>query len=190
MNNLYHYNLNLPVEFQTTFDDPSDSFHTSFSGELINDQFRNWLAERDLQIGLSQHGHSMGRCERFMVDPKTRSSIPIHVDNPDSPNHVKLNYVFCDTPHTTVWYKLKPEKKLNFSKTSIGTNFAWAVEEDCDRVFSTTISKPCLFNATVLHAVLPVTSRRTTFSMTLVRISDSTLITWADAETIFKDYIC
>ncbi len=182
MNNLYHYNLNLPVEFETTFKDESEYFHISFDIELINFKFKNWLAERDLQI--------MSPCERFLLDPKTRSSLPIHIDNPDSPNHVKLNYVFCDTPHTTAWYKLKPEKKLNFSKTTIGTNFAWAAEEDCELIFSTNINKPCLFNATILHGVLPVSSKRTTFAMTLARISDSTFITWADAETIFKDYIC
>jgi len=131
MNNLYHYNLNLPVEFELTFKDESDYFHTSFDIELINYKFRNWLAERDLQI--------MSPCERFLLDPRTRSSLPIHIDNPDSPNHVKLNYVFCDTPHTTAWYKLKPEKKLNFSKTAIGTNFAWAAEEDCEPIFSSNV---------------------------------------------------
>lgn len=181
MKNPYCYNLNLPIEFLTTFVEDDSVFHTAFDTNLVNSEFKDWLAEHDLYI--------IGSCERFLLDPNHRASLLIHIDNPDSENHVKINYVFCDTPHTSVWYKLKPGKELNFSKTSIGTNYAWAAEEDCDPVFSTTIGKPSMFNAKVLHGVLPVTSRRVTFSMTLAKISTGKLISWDEAEEIFKDYI-
>jgi hypothetical protein len=182
LKNNFHYNLNLPVNFLTDFVDDESSMHTSFDINLINYELKQWLSDRDLYI--------IGECERFLLDPDKINSLLIHIDNPNSKNHVKLNYVFCDTPHTVVWYTLKPGKKLNFSKTSIGTNFAWANEEDCEPIFSTSIGRPSMFNASVLHGVLPVVSKRVTFAMTLARISTGKLISWTDAEEIFKDYIC
>lgn len=181
MKNSYCYNLKLPIEFSTTFDGDHSIFHTAFDIDLINSEFKDWLAKHDLYI--------VGSCERFLLDPDNRSSLLIHIDNVDAEHHVKINYVFCEAPHTSIWYELKPGKELNFSKTSIGTTYAWAEEDDCDPVFSTTVGQPSLINAKILHGVPPVTSKRITFSMTLASVSSGDLISWADAERIFKDYI-
>lgn len=179
MTNLYHYHLKIPVEFSTTFVDDRNLRHTAFDINLINPELRNWLAEHNLYI--------LGYCERFLFDPVNFPSLLIHIDNPDSKNHVKLNYVFCDTPHQTVWYQLKPGKELKFSETAIGTRYAWAMPEDCEPVYSATLGQPSLINASILHGVSPVSSQRITYSMTLAKISTNELVSWEEAEDIFKD---
>ena len=182
MNNPYHYYLNLPVEFSTEFVDKENLRHAAIDVELINPAFRQWLSEKDLVITRF--------CERFVLDPVRAPMLPIHIDNPDSENHVKINYVFCDSPHTTVWYKLKPGKELKFAETFINTRYAWADIDDCEPLYSATIGQPSLFNATILHGVPNVTSERITYSMTLSRISTGKFLSWKEAEEIFKDYIC
>ena len=182
MNNPYYYHLKLPVKFSTSFVDDYLTFHTAFDINLINVEFRNWLADRGSCI--------TGYCERFFLDPQNTTNLPIHIDNPDSTDHVKINYVYCDEQHATTWYRLKEGKKLNFSKTSIGTNYAWANAEDCEPVFSANVGQPGMFNATVLHSVAPVSTKRITFSMTLAKSSNNKLISWNEAEVIFKDYLC
>ncbi len=182
MKNNFYYNLDLPVKFVTNFIDNEELLHTSFDINFINSEFKQWLSDRDLYI--------VGECERFILEPHKTNSLLIHIDNPESTNHVKLNYVYCDTDHKTIWYRLKPKKELQFSETSIGTKYAQAKEEDCDEVFSAKVGTPGLFNAAELHGVPAVLSKRVTFSMTLAKISTGKLITWGEAEQIFKDFIC
>lgn len=179
--NPYHYHLILPVEFSTDFVDTDKLGHNAFDVNLINANFRRWLADHDLFVA--------GYCEKFILGPNRVSSLPIHIDNPDSLDHVKLNYVFCELPHETIWYQLKPGKELKFAKTFIGTNYAWADVNDCTPVYKASIGTPSLFNAAILHGVPIVSVERITYSMTLARISTDKLLSWSDAEEIFKNYI-
>lgn len=179
--NNYHYRLNLPIKFDPIYLPPNPTQHNIYDLELLPNEFTDWFAKIGVSIMFG---------EQFLLDPSKRKTYYPHIDDPTTTEHVKINYVYSDDPHTMNWYKLKTGKPIITANTSIGTVYSWANKEDCDLVYCATVGTPSLVNVSSLHDVSPVTSIRYCFSFTLAPFSNPTKkMSWIEAETIFKDYI-
>ena len=180
LENNYHYRLNLPILFSPVYLEPSSTQHNIYDLELLTEEFKNWLSNLGIMIIFG---------EQFLLDPNKRKTYYPHIDDPTVNDHVKLNYVYCDTLHSMNWYKLKLGKEIVLAKTSVGTSYGWANREDCELVHSATVGTPSLVNASIIHDVTPVTTIRYCFSFTLGHLNNpSNRITWKQATSIFKDY--
>lgn len=179
--NQYHYRLNLPIAFEPVYLEPNPSQHNIYSIDLIPKDFKDFLAGLKINIMFG---------EQFLLDPNKRATYYAHIDDPTAIDHVKMNYVYCDDPHTMNWYRLKDGKQSTLATTTIGTSYSWAEKHDCDIVYSASVGTPSIVNVTVLHDVSPVTAIRYCFSLTLSHLDNpSKKLTWAEAEVLLKDYI-
>jgi hypothetical protein len=177
--NQYHYRLNLPVEFIPKHIEQCE-FRCPYPINLVNQELVDWLKS----IGILLH---MG--EEFLLDPSGTSKHDIHLDGNKQNMFLKLNYVFCDTPHVMNWYKLKSDNTLKTINSDGGTPYLVCNPDDCEIVYSAEVGKPSLVNVMELHDVSTVKSKRYCFSFVLISIEKRRPIVWEEAEEIFKDYI-
>jgi hypothetical protein len=190
MNNNYHRYLNIPVEFKPVF--PTDTnFIDQMHGpskhigrydmSMVNNEFKEWLATLNLNIRYS---------EIFHLVPGKYVEHAIHIDGTEFDRHVKLNFVYCDSPSYMNWYTLKKRKSLSSRLTPAGTNFLSAHDDDVDLVYSVQVGKPSLVNVGVLHNISTgIQTPRCCFSFLIGYIDSNSIVTWDNAIEIFKDYI-
>jgi hypothetical protein len=187
--NKYHYNLNLPVKFVPTELDTSINQFPQYPLYLLDEEFKNWFHQFGIEIGNGQ---------LFVLDPNRKSSYEIHVDESLDIPLVKLNYVFCDAPSVMNWYEVKTGRQIKKLVLPDGSEYGdLALEcapEDCELVYSAHIGQPSLINASVLHTVATVTSKRYCYAFVLIKkgtdVHDSnSRVTWEEAVNIFKDYM-
>jgi hypothetical protein len=180
MKNIYHQYINVPVAFTPTYIKPNYQQHNSYDLTFLNQEIKDWLHRLDLCVTVG---------EQFVRYPYQKA-IPIHVDNPAYKEHVKLNYVYCDSEHQMTWYQLKADKEMQLATTNVGTQYAWADTADCEEVFSAVVGQPSLINAGVLHNVTQVATIRWCWSFSIGHLDPTKgLLTWDDAVEILKDHI-
>jgi hypothetical protein len=182
LKNNYHYKLSFPVDFIPTYLE-GDTFRNVYPVELINQELVDWLNKLNIFVIMA---------EQYMLDPNgKKSSYEIHRDGqPDvHPDFIKMNYVFCDTPHVMNWYKLHPGKELKNAGIPGGFPFLVCDEGDCDLVHSAEVGQPSLVNVMELHDVSTVLSKRYCFAFVLGNIETKQPINWNEAEELFKEYI-
>lgn len=178
--NLYHYHLNTPIKFVPNFF-KNGEFRNPYPNELINLEFADWLKSLGVRLTCG---------EQLLLKPDGISKYNIHVDGTMLRRFIKMNFVYCDTPHYMNWYKIKPGKELQTIIPPVGLPYSECLPEDCDLVYTATVGKPSLVNVMELHDVSQVKSERYCFSFLLFKLSETpTPLTWADAEEIFKDYL-
>ena len=180
MKNTFHHRLNIPVKFTPVFLEDAPVI-SNYDTNLINKEFLNWIESLNLEISGS---------ELFHLKPnndKNPDSLPIHLDTGGFDNHIKLNFVYCNTTSKMNWFTCNDISKLQVLKTPTDTEYTLANAEDCELVYSAQIGQPSLVNAGMLHSVSPVESERYCFSFTLIK--DGNIITWEQAEEIFKEYV-
>ena len=187
--NKYHYNLNLPIDFHPSKLDTSVNQFPFYPLNLLDTEFKNWFHQFGIEIG---HG------QLFVLDPLRKSSYEIHVDESIDIPLIKLNYVYCDTPHIMNWYEVKtgkqPRKFVPPPDSTYGYSSLECAPEDCNLVYSAQVGQPGLVNTSVFHNVSTVTSTRYCYSFVLIKKGSnvqhpSSRVTWNEAVEIFKDYI-
>lgn len=179
--NPYHYHLDLPVEFIPNSVDMTGLYHTVYPIDRLNQEFKEWFWKLDLVIG---HG------EQFLLQPDARDFHIIHTDGFGVTPIVKLNYVYCDTPHLMNWYKRKPGIELSKKVSPANTPYGECDPENCELVYSAQCGKPSLVNVMELHDVSKVSSSRVCYSFVLFhRRPAPNNLSWSEAEKIFQDYI-
>ena len=179
--NPYHYQLDLPVEFVPHSVDMTGLYHTVYPINRLNQEFKEWFWKLDLVIG---HG------EQFLLQPNARDFHIIHTDGFGAIPIVKLNYVYCDTPHLMNWYKRKPGIELSKKVSPANTPYGECDPENCELVYSAQCGKPSLVNVMELHDVSKVSSPRVCYSFVLFhRRPAPNNLSWSEAEEIFQDYI-
>lgn len=176
----YHYYLDIPVKFNPHPIDMEGGHHRLYPLDRIEPQFNEWFLERGVRIG---HG------EQFELDPSGIQKHIIHTDDFGESPIVKLNYVYCDTPHLMNWYKLKPEVNLSTAYSPAGTPYGVCDPAECDLVYSAQVGTPSLVNVMALHDVSAVTSNRVCYSLVLIHSHKPVKLTWDEATEIFQDYI-
>ena len=179
--NQYHHRLNLPVEFVPQPLDMSDGYHKIYPVDRVNKNLLEFFNSLGCDIG---HG------EQFLLQPNGMADYHIiHIDNDDDLPLVKINYVYCDTPHVMNWYELREGAKLKKAQSSANTNYFTCDPHDVEKVFSATVGQPSLVNVKKLHDVSTVSSPRTCYSLVVVENETLRRLTWEEAEFIFSDYI-
>lgn len=180
MNN-YHYYLKLPVEFKPDPVDMSSTHHALYPLDRLNKEFREWFWQFDLDVG---HG------EQFLLAPGRQDFHIIHTDDFGVDPIVKLNYVYCDTPHLMNWYELNPGVELTKAYSPAGTPYGTCTVDECQKVYSIQCGQPSLVNVMELHDVTKVSSPRTCYSLVLIhRRRPPNRLSWQEAVEKFKDYI-
>lgn len=180
--NNYHYQLDLPVNYVPKYLDDCKG-HSVYPLELLDDEFVNWFRQFDIGIG---HG------EEFILDPEGIASHIIHIDGKPDQKLIKLNYVYCDTPHVMNWYKIKEGRNLRNHITKAGTPYLMCEKDDCELVHSAQVGKPSLVNVSELHDVSTVHSMRYCFSFVLTKLKNGIpvgLLTWEEAEQAFEPFM-
>jgi hypothetical protein len=179
--NQYHYYLNLPVEFKPDPVDMSTTHHALYPLDRLTKEFAEWFWQFNIAIG---HG------EQFLLQPGKQDFHIIHTDDFGTDPIVKLNYVYCDTPHSMNWYELKPGIELTKAYSPAGTPYGACTLEECNKVYSAQCGQPSLVNVMELHDVSKVSSPRTCYSLVLIhRRNPPKRLSWVEAVEIFKDYI-
>lgn len=166
--NTYYKHLMIPFDFKPVY--PKDnSPMTSYDLKKIPDEMTRWLDTKNLEI---VHG------EVFYLSPAGVDSLPIHIDGAQIDDHVKINFVYCDTPSFMNWYNINDETKLVRSQTPIGTNYISANLEDCEKVCTAEIGQPSLVNVGRLHDISSVQSDRYCFSFVLKEKASEINLQW------------
>jgi hypothetical protein len=178
MDNLYHYYINAPVSWSPTFLEPNFQQHNKYDLKYLSQEYIDWLYSLGLTVTVG---------EQFVTYPN-QTPIPIHVDDPSTEHHVKLNFVYCDSEHVMIWYKLKPECHAQEAYTNIGTHYKWAKHDDCEEIYRARVGQPSIINAAVLHGVGSVDADRYCFSFSLAKINSNEKLTWKEAISIFKEH--
>ena len=182
MSNTYHHQLNIPVKFLPVFPDDAPVI-SMYDKSLINKEFIDWLASLQIEIGKAELFHLKAN----PINEGDYNKLPIHLDDDNFDNHVKINFVYCDTPSKMNWFVCKDASKLKCLKTPTGTDYILAEEEDCELVFSAQVGQPSLVNVGMLHSISAVESERHCFSFPLIK--DGKPLCWEQAKEIFKEYV-
>ena len=178
--NRYHHYLKIPVKFTPVFD-AGAPFISGYDKTLIDQDLVEWIDGLGLTIGGAEVFHLEPN------DPKYPNCLPIHSDSSAFDNHVKINFVYCDTASTMNWYEYKDPTLLETLTTPIGTGYITTIKANCKLVYSAEVGQPSLVNTGTLHDISPVTSTRYCFSFPIWK--NGKRLTWDRAMDIFKDYI-
>ena len=180
MKNPYHYYLNLPIKFNPNPVDMEGGHHRLYPLERVEKDFADWFIERGVRIGFG---------EQFELSLDGVRKHIIHTDDFDKQPIVKLNYVYCETPHLMHWYKLKPGIETTTAYSPAGTPYSTCTSDECDLVYSAQVGKPSLVNVMELHNVSEVSSTRICYSFVLVHSNRRVRLNWEEATELLKDYI-
>lgn len=118
--------------------------------------------------------------------------IKIHSDTGRSDiNWSKINWVFGDSGHKTIWWKVKdPNKEIQMRPLHNGPDYTFYDDNDCEMVHEEEITNSWLFNAGIPHSVVNSTSEsRWTLSYTIFNRQKNSILEYKDALEIFKNYI-
>lgn len=178
--NEYHYHLKLPVKFNPKPVNMEGGHHRLYPIDRLEQEFANWFIKQGVRIG---HG------EQFELSPNGVSKHIIHTDDFDNKPIVKLNYVYCDTPHLMNWYKLKPGVQVTTAFSPAGTPYSSCTENECDLVYSAQVGQPSLVNVMELHDVSNVFSTRICYSFVLAHADKPVRLNWEEATYLLKDFI-
>ena len=154
-----------------------------YDKSLINKELIDWLSSLQIKIGKAELFHLKSN----PANEGEYNKLPIHLDDEDFDNHVKINFVYCNTPSKMNWFVCKDPSKLKCLKTPTGTDYILAEEEDCELLYSAQVGQPSLVNVGMLHNISAVDSERYCFSFPLIK--DNKPLCWNQAEEIFKDYV-
>ncbi len=183
-NNIFERELILPFTFQPVFDRSLNKPHAKFKLTEKNQDFINWLQEKDIAI---THG------ERFYLHPIRANHLPIHVDvflPNQSDDIVKINFVYCDVDTYMNWYELKEDVELEVIPTSVDSYYKVIDREEAKLVHTVKTDRPRLINAGIPHDIYPpVSMPRYSFSFILIKKSTGVKISWNEALEIFKENI-
>ena len=178
--NIYHHYLDIPVKFYPVFLEPNFEHHNLYDLSLLSPDFIKWFNQLGIAILFGE----------LFTRHLGQEKIPIHIDKYSDSEHVKINYVYCDGDQLMGWYKLKPGKEIHIGKTILGTEYAWADDDDCEEIYSAAVGKPSLINASILHTAPVMTASWRCFSFSIGYLDPSKeKLSWNDAVKILKDYI-
>lgn len=180
MKNPYHYYLNLPIKFNPNPVDMQGGHHRLYPLDRLEKEFADWFI---------QHGVRIGHGEQFELSPTGVRKHIIHTDDFGDADIVKLNYVYCDTPHSMNWFELKDGVELTKAFSPAGTPYGACEPEDCKLVHSAQVGQPSLVNVMKLHDVSNVSSTRICYSFVLIHSHKRDKLTWDEAYEVFKDFI-
>ena len=176
MINRYHRRLSLPVRLLNV-----DLTATSVISSYTLDK------EPEFLDFLSSLGLAVYTTEKFYLAPGT--VLPIHTDQDNFNDCVKLNFVYCDGVSTTSWYEPKPDTVPVVNKTPIGTYYTKPADiSDIVKVYEIDTVGTSLLNVGHYHGVTNGDSARVTIS---IKLKDSTTdreIFWDDAIERFNAF--
>lgn len=187
--NKYCLNLNLPVNL----DFPSD-----LPDPTIKDRWTTSNGGRHMPYGLSQMNkdflefiESLGLFvhfgEYFYTAPNT--CLRPHTDTIEITDVVKLNWMRGGSDSAMEWYKLKPNKTLQKSKTKINSTFSGSRIEDVDLVYSASVGTPSLVNVGQIHGVVNFNEPRHVVCAVLGKRRFDLRLEWDEAIKIFQKYV-
>lgn len=178
--NLYFRGLTVPDSL--TFAHELDQYpcaapnHYRYRGDLS--QLRLWLADLGLTILFSEvfARHSGSRCE-------------IHTDGDPTVPHVKLNFVYGNSPDCfTEWLRPRPGFAPEDKITAVGSQYQALLPERSLAVARYHCAGVTLFNAGIFHSVRYINSDRWCFSF-MLGDQLGQHISWDQALSLFQPWI-
>ena len=178
MTNRYFKALDLPFEFKPKNPNFGSAQHVKYDLENAK-ELSDWLNSLGLKIGFA---------EVFKKPPGYDFPNALHIDGEELDDHVKINFVYGIGSSKMRWWKIKDGKSYKKETTVVWTKYFYAAREDCDMVAESSLEKPSLVNAGVLHNVELVDRERWCYSF-MITHSNGSRVYWDEAMKIFKDYI-
>ena len=177
MSNRYHRSLLLPVGLVNV-----DLTATSVISSYALDKEPAFL---DF---LSSLGLAVYTTEKFYLAPGV--VLPIHTDQDNFNDCVKLNFVYCDSVSTTSWYEPKPNTVPVVNKTPIGTYYTKPADiSDIVKVYEADTVGTSLLNVGHYHGVTNGASPRVTISIKLKDLETDSELFWDQAVKRFGRFI-
>lgn len=176
MYNFYHLPLKLPVTLTKV--DLAESPVISSYDLSNNIEFLNFLSSLKLSIYTT---------EKFYLPPE--GVLPVHTDQDNFNDCVKLNFVYCDSTSTTTWYEPKPGTTPVINRTPIGTYYTTPANvSDVTKVYEADTVGTSLLNVGHYHGVTNGTSPRVTISIKLKDAETNKELLWDDAIKRFERF--
>jgi hypothetical protein len=170
--------LNLPVTFKAQDPNFGTSQHVTYDLAHAN-ELVDWLKTLGLKPGFA---------EVFKKPPGYEFPNALHIDGEELDDHVKINFVYGIGSSKMRWWEIKEGCSYKKETTVVGTKYFYANRDDCNMVAESSIEKPTLVNAGMLHNVELVDQERWCYSFMLVHETGGRLY-WNEAMEIFKDFI-
>lgn len=178
--NIYHANLNIPVEYMfpvVSVPDQQRHYHCGLSKQNICNNLVGWL---------DTHGLVIHHAE-FFYTPPNRTLEP-HIDGGMN-NKVKLNWMMGGHGSYMQWFELKPGKSLQADITVINTPYSRASRSDIILKHEAAIGTPSLVNVGQIHAIQNKDQPRYVASYLLGLKDTKQILQWDEAIKIFDKYI-
>jgi hypothetical protein len=131
-------------------------------------------------------GLILDHAEVFFSIPHTYYTI--HQDQHTRIDFPKINFIYGGSNSSMNWYKVKSGKLGTVSQTKIDTPYVGYTLDEVELLYSKELTSPSLVQAGVPHNVTVLGSPRWCVS-TVYLYPDRRLLSWADAEKIFRPYM-
>jgi hypothetical protein len=178
--NRYYRFLALPFKFEIELPEFQNQKHQRLDWTKIPRPLLNFLREHDCQIGFA---------EVFKKEPGYHHELALHLDGVVFDDHVKINYVVNNNGSKMRWWRTKQGIEPKKHTTVVGTDYLYALEQDCDLLAEAELDQPALVNAGQFHSIHDIVNEdRYAFSFMIQKITGEKLL-WDEAMIIFKDYI-
>ena len=199
MKNIFHRYINLPFEIEKP---PICNLKL----KQLKHQDIPYHKDGKMINFLSKLGLNILNTEVFYT-PGSKS-LPIHIDNSELDNHVKINISYGPPEGTTRWWKpLNFDHKKEYNKqfdskldeegkedliglkdTYLQHRSIRLEEEECELIYEANTDKPSLVNVGAFHSSYnPTDEGRWTLCFVIGK--GTKYLYWDDAMEIFKDYI-
>jgi len=199
MNNIYHRYLNLPFKITKPpiCNIPLKELKHQHIPYHVDPQIESFINKFNLRILNTEVFFTPGG-----------KSLPIHIDNSELDNHVKINISYGPPEGTTRWWEplnFDHEKEYNdqfdnelsnedtqtlsgLKDTYLQHRSIRLKEEDCKLIYEANTNKPSLVNVGTFHSSYNPTNVGR-WTLCFVIGNDNGYLYWDDAVKVFQDYI-
>jgi hypothetical protein len=184
----YHFNINIPVNFNPMVMYPKDTTIKSDTEIKVDDQ-QFYYQNNELTSWLKSLGLRVEGVRYFESVPYTKYKI--HTDSLDK-IAVKLNFVYDSHNSEMLWFE-KKDTFENSTFTNVSNEQIPVYEfKDLREVYRVKTDTNCLINGGLIHQLVNSDNmgvNRKCFSLKLEWVDKETKLTWYDAVEVLKDYV-
>jgi hypothetical protein len=156
-----HMKLDIPVSFIPFAVDPPVGRQTSeqlMDTKHVNAEIHQWL----MSIGLISP-----RMRIFHSTPHSRYLHHVDIRDPWPNDFVFLNFAYGGTGSTMSWFMPRSGSKPYHSSNEVNNQILSWDPDDCIEICRAEIGKPSLINTGIPHTLIPGTTSRVCYSMSL-----------------------
>lgn len=191
--NIYHRQINLPIDFIPFQVIGDDAIIVGDLSEKDLDLSRIKNTNPDLIAWLESLGLRVIKAKYFEGKPNIK--YPIHKDDFRTyiTSVIKLNFVFNSDGTEMIWYKLKPDHMPIPDKNSLGQYIYFYSESHIDEVYRNSADRHCILDANHVHTVSISENNnvnRKCYSLTLEYLGNQEeRLNWSSTVEIFRSYL-